>query len=150
MQEERPSKAPSEDVSINPDEGFGPHISEDFLELYGKGSVFVTATVDCLTWRFIQVLVRAEKLPQDTSPLQYGEPEMREALEDLLAAMSDRGIEKLSLALMRSAVGRESPQAFQEAANSRLGSSTVSQWLTLLEHENYAGASGLLSSLHER
>ena len=119
-------------------------MTDAFLNLYGEDSVFVTATVDSLTWRFIGVLVRAEKLPSDFEPIQYGSPEMRQALDALLKSLGTRGLDNPSAALMRSAVGREQPQAFLVTASSLLGDHLVANWLRLMEQEDYAGATALL------
>ena len=145
MQEDAPSGTPSETIQVNPDEGFGPHMADAFLSLYGENSVFVTATVDCLTRRFINVLIKADKLPPDSEPVQYGAVEMREALESFLQTLSARGSDRPSIALMRSAVGHEQPQTFQRMAAALLGSDLVDRWLRLLEQEDYAGASALLA-----
>ncbi len=130
---------------MDPEEGFGPHMSEAFLDHYGTDSVFVTATVDCLTWRFIRLLVDGGNLPSDFEPLQYGSPEMREALEGLLDALAARGLEKPVVVLMQSAVGRKPPQAFEEAATALLGTESIADWLRLLEQENYAAAARRLA-----
>ncbi len=144
MQENRPSDAPPGTIQIDPEQGFGPHMAEAFLERYGEDSVFVTATVDCLTWRFIGVLTKAGKLPTDHEPIQYGSPEMRGAIEALLKALSTCGMDKPVVALMRSATGHEQPQAFELAAAGLLGNHLIDNWLHLLEKEDYAGAAALL------
>ncbi len=120
-------------------------MAEAFLNLYGEDSVFVTATVDSLTWRFVGVLVRAEKLPPDFEPIQYGTPEMRQALDAFLKALGARGLDNPPTTLMRSALGYEQPQAFQVTASSLLGDSLVANWLRLMEQEDYAGATVLLA-----
>jgi hypothetical protein len=140
VQEDRPSDTPPGYISIDPDEGFGPHMSEAFLDRYGTDSVFVTATVDCLTWRFIRLLVNGGNLSSDFEPLQYGCPEMREALEALLEVLAVRGLETPFLVLMQSAAGRKPPQAFEDAATALLGAPLFADWLRLLEQENYAAA----------
>ena len=145
MQEDRPSDAPPDTVSIDPEQGFGPHITEAFLDLYGEDSVFVSATVDCLTCRFVGVLVRAGKLSADFEPIQYGSPEMLQALEGFLKVLAARGLENPSTALMRSALGYEGPQTFLATASSVLGGELVVCWLQLLEQEDYAGAAALLA-----
>ncbi len=144
-EEDPPRGVPPGTIQIDPSEGFGPHMSEDFLDLYGEGSVFVTATVDCLTWRYIKVLIKAEKLSEDFEPTQYGSPEMRQTLEAFLKALAICGLEKPSVTLMRSALGREQPRAFQDTAGALLGSDLVARWLHLLEQEDYAAAMALLS-----
>ena len=145
MQEERPAGVPAGTIQIDPEQGFGPHVSDAFLDLYGEDSVFVTASVDFLTWRFVGVLVRAEKLPADFEPVQYGTPEMRQALDVFLKALSARGLENPPTLLMRSALGHEQPQAFQSAASALLGYDLVGRWLQLLEQQDYAGATALLA-----
>jgi hypothetical protein len=145
VQEDRPRGTPPGTIQIDPDQGFGPHMTEAFLNLYGEDSVFVTATVDSLTWRFVGVLVRAEKLPSDFEAVQYGSPAMRQALEVLLKALGARGLDNPSTTLMRSAVGHEQPQAFQATASLLLGDSIVANWLGLMEQEDYAGATALLA-----
>jgi len=120
-------------------------MTEAFLSLYGEDSVFVTATVDSLTWRFVGVLVRAKKLPPDFEPVQYGTSEMRQALDTFLRTLSTRGLDKPPTVLMRSATGHEQPQAFLLAASSLLGDNLVANWLRLMEGENYAGATALLA-----
>jgi len=120
-------------------------MAEEFLDLYGEDSVFVTATVDCLTWRYLKVLIKAEKIPEDFEPTQYGSPEMRQALEVFLKALAARGLEKPSVTLMQSAVGHEQPRAFQATAGALLGRDLVARWLHLLEQEDYAGATALLA-----
>ena len=145
MQESRPIGVPAGTIQIDPEKGFGPHVSDAFLDLYGEDSVFVTATVDCLTWRFVRVLVRAEKLPADFEPIQYGSAEMRQALDGFLKALSVRGLENPPTSLMRSAVGQEQPQAFLAAAGGFLGHGLVGRWLQLLEQQDYAGATALLA-----
>ncbi len=144
MKEDRPTGTPAGTIQIDPDLGFGPHVTEAFLHLYGEDSVFVTATVDSLTWRFAGVLIRANKLPTDYEPVQYGSPEMRQSLDALLRALGARGLDNPPTALMRSALGLEPPQAFQVAASSLLGDSLVANWLHLMELEDYAGATALL------
>jgi hypothetical protein len=146
VQDNQPSGTPPGTIQIDPDQGFGPHMTEAFLDLYGEDSVFVTATVDCLTWRFVDVLVRAEKLPSDFEPVQYGSPEMRQALEALLKTLGARGLDNPSTVLMRSAVGHELPQAFQVMAGTLLGNDLIARWLRLLEQEDYAGATAQLAS----
>jgi len=145
VQEDRPSGTPLGTIQIDPDQGFGPHMTEAFLNLYGADSVFVTATVDSLTWRFAGVLVRAQKLPPDFEPVQYGTPEMRQALDAFLKALGTRGLDNPPTALMRSATGHEQPQAFLLVASSLLGDNLVANWLRLMEQENYAGATALLA-----
>lgn len=144
MQDDRPSDTPLGTIQIDPEQGFGPHMTEAFLERYGEDSVFVTATVDCLTWRFIGVLTKAGKLPADYEPLQYRALEMRGAIEALFKALSACGMDKPAVALMRSATGHEQPQAFELAAAGLLGSRLMGNWLHLIEKEDYAGATALL------
>jgi hypothetical protein len=117
-----------------------------FLDLYGEDSAFITATVDSLTWRFVGVLVRADKLPPDFEPIQYGPPEMRQALDRFLKALAARGLDNPPMVLMRSAVGREPPETFQVMAGSLLGATVVAHWLHLIEQEDYAGATALLAA----
>lgn len=145
MKENPPSDTPSAYISIDPDEGFGPHMSEAFLDCYSAGSVFVTATVDCLTWRFVRLLITGGNLPPDFEPLQYGSPEMRETLEALLEALAGRGLETPFLVLMQSAAGRKPPQAFEDEAVALLGAPLIADWLRLLERENYAAATQRLA-----
>jgi hypothetical protein len=145
VQSERPAGVPAGTIQIDPEQGFGPHISDAFLDLYGEDSVFVTATVDLLTWQFVGVLIKAEKLPADFVAVQYGTPEMRHALSALLKSLAGRGFEKPSTSLMRSAVGHDQPQAFQAAAGTLLGHDVVSRWLQRLEQQDYAGVTALLA-----
>ena len=146
MQSERPTGVPAGTIQIDPEQGFGPHLSDAFLELYGEDSVFVTATVDLLTWQFVAVLIKAEKLPADFVAVQYGTPEMRHALDAFLKTLAGRGLEKPSTSLMRSAVGHEQPQAFQVAAGTLLGYDLVARWLQRLEQQDYAGVTALLAA----
>lgn len=146
MQDDRPSAPSPGNISVDPEEGFGPHMSEAFLDHYGTDSVFVTATVDCLTWRFIRLLVNGGHLSSDFEALQYGSPEMRQTLEVLLDVLAARGLEKPSVVLMQSAVGRAPPRAFEEAATALLGSALVADWLHLLEQESYAAAAQRLAA----
>ena len=146
MQSERPTDVPAGTIQIDPEQGFGPHLSDAFLELYGEDSVFVTATVDLLTWQFVAVLIKAEKLPADFVAVQYGTPEMRHALDAFLKTLAGRGLEKPSTSLMRSAVGHEQPQAFQAAAGTLLGYDLVARWLQRLEQQDYAGVTTLLAA----
>ncbi len=132
-------------ISVNPDEGFGPHITDSFLELYGEESVFVTATVDCLNYRFNSVIVRAGKISEDHKAVQYGEPAMREAIELLLQALGNKGLDNPPTVLLRSATGYEEPQTFLTIAGSLLGADLVSNWLGRLEQEDYVGAAALLA-----
>lgn len=143
-EQDMPAGTPEGTISVDPDEGFGPYIKDGFLELYGEESVFVTATVDCLTFRFIGVLVRAGKLPKEHYAPQYGTSAMREALEHLLSVLGSRGMEKPAVALMRAAVGHDEPGAFVEAAGTILGAGVVAEWRVKLERGDYAGAASLL------
>ena len=145
MQSERPAGLPAGTIQIDPEEGFWPHLSDAFLDLYGEDSVFVTATVDLLTWQFVGVLIRAENLPANFAAIQYGAPEMRHALDAFLKTLAGRGLEKPSTSLMRSAVGHERPQAFQAAAGTLLGHDPVTRWLQRLEQQDYAGVTALLA-----
>jgi hypothetical protein len=120
-------------------------MAEAFLDMYGEDSVFVTATVDSLTWRFVGVLVRADKIPPSFEPTQYGPPEMRQTLDAFLKALAARGLSNPPTVLMRSALGYEQPDAFQIAAGSFLGVSLVANWLHLVELGDYAGATALLA-----
>ena len=133
-------------IQVNPVEGFGPHLVRAFLDLYGENSVFVAATVDCLNYRFVRVMIRAELLPADFSPPQYGTPEMRQALETLLKALDAHGLENPPASLMQSAVGYAEPQAFQSTAAGLLGDEVVGRWLQRLEQEDYSGATALLEA----
>ena len=142
--QEAPHNVPPGTISVDPDEGFGPHLTDAFLEAYGEDSVFVTATVDQLTWQFVRVLVKAGKLPEEFEPPQFGPPEMRGALAGLIAKLSERGQDRPAISLMRSAVGHEHSLAFQRAASAALGESVVAAWLSCLEMEDYAGAAALL------
>lgn len=142
---------PAGTLQIDPEEGFGPHIAECFLDLYGEDSVFATATVDCLTHGFVRVLIKSGRLSADHVPIRYGTPAMRESLENLLEALESRGLDKPFLLLMRSAVGREEPQHFLSVASSVLGTELVTSWLRRLEQEDYAGANAFLAApLDER
>lgn len=143
-QQDAPAGTPEGTIPVDPDEGFGPHIVDSFLERYGEESVFVTATVDCLTYRFIQVLARAGKLPEEHHTPQYGAPAMREALEQLLSVLGSRGMDKPAIVLMRAAIGHEGPSSFLEAASMVLGTALVEDWLFKLEREDYVGAGSLL------
>lgn len=131
-------------IPIDPVEGFGPHISDEFIYHYGEESVFVTATVDCLTTRFVGVLRRAGRVPEDHVAVQHGPPEMREALEQLLACLTAQGLDKPHTLLMRSAVGHEAPQSFMDEAGSLLGEELLAIWLRQLEGEDYLSAKALL------
>ena len=144
MQEVRPRGMPDGTLNIDPDQGFGPHMKEEFLDFYGVDSVFVTSTVDCLTHRFLNVLIKAKKIPSDHARIQYSSNDMREALESLLEALSSRGVEKPAIALMRSAVGQDDARAFERMAGTQLGSDLLNEWFRLLERENYLGAKALL------
>lgn len=132
-------------ISVDPDDGFGPHISESFLECYGEESVFVTAAVDCLNDRFNRVLVKSGKMPGDHKIVQYGAPAMREAIEQLLQVLANQGLDNPPTALMRSATGYEEPQAFLLTAGALLGKDLVADWLSRLEQEDYAGTAALLA-----
>ncbi len=145
MQTDQPDDAPPGTIQIDPDEGFGPHLAQSFLDWYGEDSVFAAATADCLTWRFVKVLVRAGKLPAEHQPHVYGSPELCEALEALLDALSTRGLEKASVLLLQSAVGRADAHAFQTAAGYVLGNDLIQRWLVLLEQADPAGATALLT-----
>lgn len=136
---------PAGTIQVDPEEGFGPHVTERFLDFYGEGSVFVTATVDCLNHRFASVLMKSGGLPADHVALQYGTPEMRGSLESLLKALAIQGLSKPPVLLMRSATGYEEPQQFISTASSILGAELVTNWMHLLEQEDYAGADALLS-----
>jgi len=145
QEEDSPPDAPPSTIQIDPNEGFGPDLSEAFLDLYGEDSIFVTATVDFLTWRYVDVLVKARKLPEDFEPPQYGSPEMRQTLAHLLKVLAARGLEKPPIELMQSAVGHKQPRMFQARASATLGSDLVARWLHLLEQQDYAGATALLA-----
>lgn len=132
-------------ISVDPDEGFGPHLSEAFLGCYGEDSVFVTAAVDCLNHRFNRVLLKSGKVPADHKAVQYGEPAMRDALEQLFEALGKQGLDNPPTALLRSATGYEEPRAFLASAGSVLSESVVTNWLYRLEQEDYAGAAALLA-----
>jgi hypothetical protein len=137
---------PAGTIQIDPVEGFGPHIAECFLNLYGEDSVFVTATVDCLTYRFIRTLIKSGRLSADHVAIQYGTPAMRESLENFLEALASRGLDTPSVLLVRSAVGHEEPQHFLTVASSLLGTELVASWLRRLELEDYAGATTCLAA----
>lgn len=140
-----PSEVLPKVIPLDPDVGYGPHIASGFLERYGEDSVFVTATVDCLNYRFNRVLVRASKVPEDHKAVQYGDPAMREAIEQLLLVLGNQGFDNPPTALLRSATGYEEPQTFLGSAGSLLGSDVLSNWLDRLEQEDYAGAAALLA-----
>ncbi|GAB2524815.1 hypothetical protein GCM10027188_29700 [Lysobacter humi (ex Lee et al. 2017)] len=142
--QEAPRNAPPGTIPVDPEEGFGPHLTDAFLEAYGEDSVFVTATVDLLTWRFVRVLVKAGKLPEEFEPPQFGPPEMRRALAGLITKLSERGQDRPAVSLMRSAIGHEHPLAFQNVARAVLGEGVVASWLACLEREDYARAEALL------
>lgn len=145
MEEKRPPGVPAEAIRINPEDGFGPHVSDEFLNHYGEDSIFVTAAVDLLTWQFVGVLIKAQRLPQTFQPVEYGTPEMRTTLGVLLKTLGARGLEKPSSALMRAALGREPADAFEVAAGAVLGPDLVGSWLKRLEQRDYAGATALLA-----
>ena len=140
-----PSKTLPRMISVDPDVGFGPHISSAFLECYGEESVFVTAAVDCLNHRFNQVLLKSGKVPADHKVVQYGDVAMREAIEKLLGTLEKQGADNPSVALLRSATGYEEPPFFLIGAASVLGDDLVAKWLERLEQEDYAGAASLLA-----
>lgn len=140
-----PARALPARIEIDPDEGFGPHMAGLFLEYYGTHSLFVTATVDCLTQRFTRVLIKSGRFPEDHACVQYGDPGMRASLENLLAALSGQGLDNPPVLLMRSATGYEDPQSFLETASTFLGADVVANWLRRLELEDYVGADSLLA-----
>ena len=133
-------------IQIDPDEGFGPHICARFLECYGSDSVFVTATVDCLTQRFTRALINSGNLSEGHPWVQYGDSDMRESLEILIAVLSAQGLANAPVLLMRSATGYEGPRSFLEAAVVLLGADMVAEWHRLLELEDYAGANSVLAT----
>ncbi|MEI2742835.1 MAG: hypothetical protein V9G63_10450 [Candidatus Competibacter sp.] len=139
------SRPPDGSIPVDPEEGFGPLISEAFLEQYGNDSVFVIGTIDCLTHRFVHVLIRAGRLPIDYPIKQYGSNDMRESLEHLIEALNTHGIKNPLLLLMRSAIGHERPQEFLACAGSILGPDVIAHWLRRLESEDYEGARVCLS-----
>ncbi len=146
MESKRPAGIPAGNIQIDPEDGFGPHLSDAFLDRYGEESVFVAATADLLTWKFVAVLIKAEKLPTDFAAIQYGSPEMRNALDAFLETLAGRGMEKPSTSLMQSAVGRQQPQAFLAAAGALLGYDLVTRWLQRLELQDVAGVAALLAA----
>jgi hypothetical protein len=142
--EDAPSGTPEGTIPVDPDVGFAAHVADGFVEHYGEDSVFVAAAVDCLTHRFIRVLVRAGKLPEDHQAPQYGTPEMRGALDRLLSVLDSRGMDNPTAALMRSVVGRAGPGTFVQAAGVVVGEQLIGGWLLKMEQEDYVGADSLL------
>jgi hypothetical protein len=71
-------------IQIDLEEGFRPHFAQSFLERYDENSVFVAATADLLTARYIAVLVKADRINQEAVPVQLGTSEALDALRDLL------------------------------------------------------------------
>ena len=43
MQSERPTGVPAGTIQINPEQGFRPHLSDAFLDLYGEDTCFGAA-----------------------------------------------------------------------------------------------------------
>jgi len=140
----RPIGTPKGTIQIDPDQGFGPHLTDDFMDLYGPESGFVISTADCLTRRFTRVLVKAGKLAQDTVPVQFGGDQARDTLENLLGAMGRRGVEKPSVVLMQSAIGHAPPENFQLIAQSTLGIDSVALWFMLFEQGKFGECNALL------
>lgn len=145
MEANRPTGTPPGTIQIDPEDGFGPHLVDDFMDLYGPDSNFVAGTADCLTRRFIRVLIKAGKLAPDTVPVQFGGDQAREALDDLLRVLERRGAEKPSVALMQSAVGHAAPEAFQSLAQMILGVDSVERWFTLFEQGKFEECNALLN-----
>lgn len=135
---------PPGSIPFDPDEGFGPQVSQAFLDHYGEDSVFVTAAVDLLTWQVTRVLIRAGNLGSDFEPVAYGTLDMRLALEALLELLGERGMERPSAQLMRSVAGIESPVSFEQAAAQFVGADTIARWLAAIEAEEFESAAGVL------
>jgi len=133
-------------MRINSYVGLAPHFADAFQETYGKNSAFVTAAVDCLNADFVKAFVQAGKLPKEHHLPSWGTPARREALEQLLARLQSCGMEKPSIALLRSAVGHTEPRAFMDAAGKVLGTDVMDNWLREIQQENYAAASSLLTT----
>jgi hypothetical protein len=133
-------------LNVNPYEGFGPLITDDFLDLYGEDSVFVTATIDFLTWQMVTILIKSNKIGPEFEPIQYGPPEMRLTLETLIKILSASKLEKPLLVLLQSAVKNNQSLDFQIAASSLIGEDVFKEWLSLLEQKKYAEANSLVTS----
>jgi len=63
----------------------------------------------------------------------------------LLDALSTRGLEKARVLLLQSAVGHAQAHAFQTAAGDVLGNDLIERWMHLVEREDHAGATTLLT-----
>jgi len=131
-------------VRIDPEAGFAPLLVEGFIGLYGPDSSFVVATADCLTRRFIHVLIQSGKLAPETVPRQLGGDQARGTLEHLVGVLERRGAEKPSVALMQSALGHVQPRTFQSLAQATLGVAPTERWLMLFEQGKFVECKALL------
>jgi len=141
-----PAAPPPGTIKIDPDLGFAPHLVHDFIGLYGPDSNFVVATADCLTRRFIHVLVQTGKLAPDTVPVQLGPDQARGALEHLVLVLERRGAEKPSVALMQSALGHVAPRVFQTLAQATLGVDPVERWFGFFELGKFVECNALFNA----
>ena len=135
---------PEGSIPFDPEMGFAPLLSSAFVASYGSGSVFVTATADCLTWGVTQLLIHIGRVPDGTEPIQHGAPQARVALEQLLARLEECGLIDATKPLYQSAAGFAEPREFEQIASSCLGASVVESWLHALEGKDYSGASATL------
>ena len=114
--------------------------------LFRSDSVFVLAAADCLTARHVQILVRAERLPETTIPLQCGAAEASSALSQLLSSLSSREVEKPAVLLTLSALGHAECAAFERQVDSAFGQGTFTRWLGAMEQRNFALAVSTLKA----
>ena len=138
-----PSK--SANLSIDPEYGFLPHFSDDFVSHYDKHRAYVHAIADLLTDRFKQVLVKAGKATEDSDFAVFGDVRARDALAAIIVRLEGAGVEKPVLIALQEATGKRSPGSFAETVDTYLGPSTFLKWLSLIESRKFDEASQLKS-----
>lgn len=138
------SGPPSGTVWIDPDEGYLPHFTSTFLDLYGEHSVFVTAAADCLSERHTDALIRAGRLPEDSKGLRRGSQEALDALIALMRAARVRGAEKLVVLLMQSAMGHRDADAFAAMVDDTFAKDIFERWREAIDRGDFSSATALI------
>ncbi len=132
-------------IHIDPEHGFYPHFSTEFMETYGWKSPFVLATSDALMGRYIRVLVNADRIDPDTIPLRLGSPAAVDALEKLLSILQTKAPTSEGIKyFLREATGVTPVGSLSKEIDNAFGSGTFEKWLSLFQAGDFLQATCLL------
>jgi hypothetical protein len=119
-------------LSVNVEEGFAPHLAQEFVARYGGRSLFVRATADLFTLALARVL-------EASSKRQVEDPIARVADDDAVDCLSvlTRAVAEGKKILLSAATGSSPADSFEVAIDAALCAGSFGRWLAHFERREF-------------